>query len=276
MGVSKKHKTYRRTDTKGVTERKCTTCLEWMVEDTNNFYLMNKQFPERGYTSRCKSCNAKNNSEHQKSNKERYYQYKTGWYKSNPKKAKEQRADWHQEHKEKRIDDHRRFAKTNPEKIREYNQSHRNHDITKREWENCLRYFNHQCAYCGITEEESLKRYKQRLHKDHYDCEGANDLSNAIPSCKSCNSLKHKDDGKTWFMEQEFFKQDNLNCIDLWITKSCKDYMEVKPPYIITRKQNEDKRTYHWELWSVDDKRNMVELVDIGDKKKDLDLSLIH
>ena len=257
-------------------ERKCSECGDWLKEDINNFYLMNKNKPERGYTSRCKSCNIKINGEHQNKNKGRYNQYKVNWRKKNKEKAKKQSADWHQTHKDRRQEDFRRFVRLNPEKIKEYGQNHRDHDITKEEWECCLIIFDHRCVYCGISEEESLKIYKQRLHKDHYDCNGANDISNAVPACKMCNSFKHQDDGETWFREQEFFDEDSLDHIKWWLTEGYKEYIEDKPPYRIIKKQNEHNKKFHWELWTVDELRNTMECIHTGDKKKDLDLNLIH
>jgi hypothetical protein len=78
-----------------------------------------------------------------------------------------------------------------------------------------------------------------------------------------------------WYSGQEFFNEERYNKIIWWITEGYKDYIEDKPPYIITRKQNDDKRTFHFELWSVDEKRNMVECVDKQNKKKDLRIDLI-
>ena len=83
------------------------------------------------------------------------------------------------------------WRKDHPEKCRRYSELHRKHDITEAEWRDCLRSFNYKCAYCGISEEESLKIHKQKLHKEHSDDNGYNDLRNAVPACRSCNSSKH-------------------------------------------------------------------------------------
>lgn len=43
----------------------------------------------------------------------------------------------------------------NKDKLYEYGKKrrlHKTHEISKEEWESCLEYFNHSCAYCGITE----------------------------------------------------------------------------------------------------------------------------
>jgi hypothetical protein len=138
------------------------------------------------------------------------------------------------------------------------------------EWRKELEVFNYCCAYCGISEENSKRILKQRLHKDHADDQGYNDLRNAIPACKSCNSKKHQDDLETWYRQREFFTEERLQLINWWLTEGYKEYIEDKPPYKIIRKQNEDKRTFHWELWSVDEQRNMIECLFIRDKRKDI------
>lgn len=260
----------------GIIERRCSKCQDWLVEDINNYYMRNKKKPELGYSPECKKCVIERSAIIQNNNKERSDQYKRNWRKKNKEKAKKQSADWHQTHKERRQEDLRRFVRLNPEKVKEYGQNHRIHDITKNEWECCLIIFDHRCVYCGISEEESLKIYKQVLHKDHYDPNGVNNLSNAVPACKMCNSFKHQDDAEIWFRSQEFFDEDSLEHIKWWITEGYKEFIEDKPPYRITKKQNEDNKKFHWELWTVDEKRNIVECIHRVDKKKDLDLTLIH
>lgn len=85
-----------------------------------------------------------------------------------------------------------------------YNEKTKSHDITDVEWEKCLGHFNYSCAYCGITQEDAIKTYSNRLHREHVDCNGADDLSNCAPACKSCNSRKHT------FELSEWYDSDNL------------------------------------------------------------------
>ena len=163
------------------------------------------------------------------------------------------------------------WRRKNPEKCREYTQKHRIHDITDAEWRKELEVFNYECAYCGIVEKESLKIHKQKLHKEHIDNKGYNDLRNASPACRSCNSSKHEDSLDEWYPKQKFFTQERYNKIQWWLTEGYKDYIEDKPPYRILRKRNEGLTTYHWNLWSVDEMRNTLEIIATGNKKKDLD-----
>jgi hypothetical protein len=114
-----------------------------------------------------------------------------------------------------------------------------------------------------------------KLHKDHVDHQGYNDLRNAVPACRSCNDSKHTNSLDEWYKQQKFFDEDKYNKIISWINEGYKEHIENKPPYRIVRrqnvkKQNDDKKTFHFELWTVDKYRNMIECIKIGKKKKDL------
>ena len=168
------------------------------------------------------------------------------------------------------------WRKKNPEKLKVYNQKHRNHDITEKEWQDCLKVFNNTCAYCGLPIEEHIvkrngKYIVMKFHKDHVDDKGYNDIRNAVPSCQSCNSSKHTSDMEEWYPSKEFYTEEKYNKIIWWITEGYKDYIEDKPPYRLTRERNEGLTTYHWNLWTVDDMRNALEIIATGDKKRDLD-----
>jgi hypothetical protein len=87
----------------------------------------------------------------------------------------------------------------NPNKQAEYNRNHKNHDITKNEWEECKKYFNNSCAYCEMTEKEHREHHNQQLHKEHVDHNGDNNLSNCVPACRSCNSEKNDKEFEEWY-----------------------------------------------------------------------------
>jgi hypothetical protein len=123
---------------------------------------------------------------------------------------------------------YREWQRNNTDKIKEYNNNHRKHDISKKEWEYCKKYFEYECAYCGITEKQAKKLYKQGLHKEHVEHYGSNNLSNCVPSCKICNSSKRKAELNIWYNKQEFFKQDRLDKIIKWVTEDYKEYIERK------------------------------------------------
>lgn len=139
--------------------------------------------------------------------------------------------NWQKENK-KTTGDHNRYRRMN-----------KDHRITTEEWNNCLTYFNNSCAYCGISEKEAIKTQGQKLHKEHVDHDGANDLSNAVPSCKSCNSSKHTSDIDLWYVPERvnFYSKDKFNKIMNWIKSDHKEY--IKP---IKEKRKYTKKDPKW------------------------------
>jgi len=169
----------------------------------------------------------------------------------------------------------------NPDKLRGYNEKHRNHDILESEWKANQKYFNFECAYCGLPIEKHIvyrngNEILMSFHKEHVDDEGYNDVRNCVPSCGSCNSGKR---AKTLdeFLERGFidgFTEERYNKIIKWITEDYKKYIIEKPPYRIIKKKNEHDNKFHWNLWSVDEMRNTIEVLATSVKKKDLDIHI--
>lgn len=218
---------YHRINADGELEKRCSTHYinfpdenVWMP-CTDEYFHKNKTNKKDGLHPYCKKCNSKKGSIHYQNNREKHdLNHKNNyqgtlkhkkWSSKNNQKYKHRQSEWRRE---------------NPDKIKEYNEKHRAHDITITEWQYALSFFNYQCAYCGITEQNSLKVQKQRLHKDHVDCNGANDLSNAVPACRSCNSKKHQDNMEEWFITQEFFSEKRLQKIYQWLSTGYMKYIE--------------------------------------------------
>ena len=163
----------------------------------------------------------------------------------------------------------------NPEKIKEYQENHREHDISISEWNVCLDSFGNTCAYCGLPVEEHIGKRKDKyvvmnLHKEHVEHDGYNDIRNAVPSCRSCNSSKRQHDMEEWFRKQKFFSQDRLNKIIWWMTEGYKSCIEEKLPYKILRKKNEVGENYHYELWSINELRNLDEIIIIDELRENI------
>jgi len=236
----------------------------WFPATTEYFYYNDKNKTDYLHPS-CKRCDIVKGGIIFQANRERSYashrKYQgtpkwKAYSKRNQIKAKPKRTEWRQAH---------------PEKCIEYSKKHRNHDITEVEWRKELEVFDYKCAYCGMTEEESKRTQNQVLHKEHVDTGGYNDLRNAVPACRSCNSGKHEDDLEEWYFEQEFFDEDRYDKIIWWIEEGYKEYIDNKPPYRIIRKKNEDNNKFHHELWSVDEYRNMVECLHKRTTKKEIE-----
>jgi len=234
------------------------------LPSTLEFFYNNNQSKTDGLGTWCKKCSIIKGGIVFQANRERSYEshrkyqgtakWKT-YSRGNQIRSKGNRTKWRKEH---------------PEKCIEYSKQHRNHDITDAEWRRELEVFEYSCAYCGMTEEESKRIQNQKLHKEHVDTGGYNDLRNAVPACRSCNSGKHEDDLEEWYTEQDFFTEERYNKIIWWIEEGFKDYIDDKPPYRIIRKRNEGLNTYHGELWTVDKYRNMIECIEVRQSKKEI------
>lgn len=162
----------------------------------------------------CKQCTIKKSGKWQNENKEQAYEniYR---FKKTPK--------WHEynyNYGQGRKGEIKQYKKEHPEKTKQYNKNHsrKKHDISKEELDDLYTYTKFSCMYCGITEEESLKTYKQHLHKDHAYNDGSNGIENCVLACKRCNSLKHTKDWDEWFIPtNKLFNQDRYDKIKNWL-----------------------------------------------------------
>lgn len=78
-------------------------------------------------------------------------------------------------------------------------------------WEETLRQFEYKCSYCN--------KEVDKLTQDHIVpvSKGGGYLrSNIVPACKSCNSSKGNKDMITWYREQDYFIEGNLEKIKEW------------------------------------------------------------
>lgn len=257
----------------GTIHKWCSHKKHWVEMNDNNFYKNPKNSID-GYSPNCKKCDIERAGINQKNNKERAYEQHAKYRKTN------KYLKWGRKHGEQqRLSGYnKRYYKNNPEKMKLYAQQHQNHDISSKEEKAMLNFFNDQCAYCGMTVNESKNKYGEKLHKEHVDDDGDNDLSNCIPACKGCNCSKYNNNMKEWYIKQDFYLEERYNKIIFWITEGYKDHIEEKPPYKITKQKVEKENgtyKFQFELWSVDKDRNMVELLDIKSKKKYLNLDLV-
>lgn len=79
--------------------------------------------------------------------------------------------------------------------------------LSDEEWNETLKYFRYQCAYCGSSE---------KLTYDHfYPFSKGGDFmkGNIIPCCKSCNSSKNSKLFEEWYKKQTFYSKIRENKI---------------------------------------------------------------
>lgn len=213
----------------GIDHKICRVCENWFPCNEEYFY---RKKSYDGFDTYCKKCvieKAKNsNVDINNRNKN------TVKWMAKPENREAKRL-----HGKKYRDSgkQREWARNNKDKIREYNdyrKMNKKHDITKEEWAICKEYFNNSCAYCGLHIDEHFKSWKGKLkkidlHKDHVDHNGANDLSNCVPACQSCNSSKWVFTLDEWYNEDnKHFSQKRLDKILQWLNTDYLNYLKRK------------------------------------------------
>lgn len=204
--------------------KECKTCKE--NKETSEFYSQAKRSKSRGeyiyYHPECKSCAIKKSTKWMSDNYHKYREYQNEYAREN-KEYKKIRAIRTKESGRVLI-----WARKNKDKIRGYNIRRQNkiHEIFNQEWTDCKIYFNNSCAYCEMTVEEHYKVFNQDLHREHVDHEGANDLSNCVAACKSCNSSKRTSPLEEWYNEEnENYTEVRMNKIGEWLFKDYMNYI---------------------------------------------------
>ncbi|MCP1159370.1 HNH endonuclease [Bacillus infantis] len=212
----------------GIEYKMCASCDEWHPMNEDWFYK-NKSSPD-GFHPYCK----------EKAKEKAWNNYKddpTGEKKS--KKAENMKDYAHTYNglikRRKAVENWRakggskEYYSKNKNELIKYNTEHykrKKHNFSNKEWENCKKYFQYQCAYCGMSEEFHKEIHKQQLHKEHVIHDGSNDLSNCVPSCKNCNSQKHDIDFDYWYVNRcPKYSEERYNKIMKWINSDYKLYI---------------------------------------------------
>lgn len=220
----------------------CTKCGK-EIKATPEYFYRDGQTRD-GLSPQCKECrNAEilesypNFEARRKSyrvkNKEKLQEYRKKYYKENIDKIKAH----YEEHKHKYKIAKDIYYQNNKEKIKEqrrtyqkfYNATERGkevqrkaqhrrrarqnkliYDFTPEQWEYAKSYFNFECAYCGMTEEEHYKEFNEQLHQEHFipvTENGNHTKDNIIPACRRCNGGKRNDNFYEWYPKQSFYNK---------------------------------------------------------------------
>lgn len=198
----------------------CSICSE--EKELTEYYTQNRKSKDgvewNYYNPECKECTKKRSDKWQKSiDPERRRAY---FRKCDSKESRKKvKRDFSKTQKENGY--FKDYQQQNKEKFSEYGKNRRmnkEHVISDQEWFECLDFFKDSCAYCGITEGEAFERYGQLLHKEHVDHNGTNDITNCVPACKGCNSLKHIFEFNEWYNENNpIFSKRRYNKIVKWL-----------------------------------------------------------
>lgn len=184
------------------------------------------------YHPKCKECDKKAQRQRILENHEEYLAYLKKYnkeYFSTP-----EGREVHRKHSQTFRDrgQFRKWQQENKDKIIGYNlkrKMNKKHEISKKEWDSCKEYFNNSCAYCGMSEKAAKEKYNQQLHKEHVEHTGANDISNCVPACKSCNGSKNTMELNEWYNENNpNFTYERLEKIHKWLNKDYKEYIKIK------------------------------------------------
>ena len=82
------------------------------------------------------------------------------------------------------------------------------------EWSAVLKFFNHECAYCGA---------KDGLEQEHIipvNDGGTYRIGNIVPSCRSCNASKGTKNVDSWYNKSEVFDAERLQKINIYRCKT--------------------------------------------------------
>ncbi len=202
--------------------KKCTKCEETYPATEEFFYKQKTHTKKKGsfykLSSWCKPCTIKNSFQWAKSidperRKEYFKKCDSQQYR------KELKREYSKKQKESGY--YKQYQEDNKDKFSGYGKNRRmnkEHEISETEWFECLDFFNNSCAYCGISEGEAYEKYDQLLHKEHVDHDGANDITNCVPSCKGCNASKHLFSLNEWYNDDNpIYSKRRYNRIVKWI-----------------------------------------------------------
>lgn len=212
----------------------CNSCKEWLPCTDEYFYKVKNNLD--GLRPDCKECTKKKATQWQQDNYERYHEWFT---ERNSKRGREYyyivNKPWNEENKDRILKTKRNWDKNNPDKLRKYGKKriqNKKHKISNKEWLSCKEYFNYSCAYCELHQDKHFRLWKGEmkqfdLHKEHVIHNGANDLSNCVPSCQSCNSSKHDFSLGDWYNEENpNYTEERLNKILKWLKEDYMNYIK--------------------------------------------------
>ena len=200
--------------------KKCTTCGEWKIANTDNFGKDKRG--KFGLRSQCKVCKKEYQKEYRENNKEHYKEKNKEYYKEHREKYKENYEDNKEYIKEYNKEYSKEYRKTQKGKEKYKNNSNKyinrlksqGKGITTKQYKEMMNFFDWKCAYSNIPYE------KYAIHKDYIlpiANGGLNEVWNIVPMYKNYNSSKSaRIDVLNWYKAQEYFSEERLAKIVEW------------------------------------------------------------
>lgn len=226
----------------GIDHKFCNNHYKYYPEEnpwfpaTLEYFYQNKTSKVDGLNPYCKKCGSQRAIQQWKDDPIKHRESHKK-YEKTPKFK-----EWSKKNREDQKEYLIQYRKDNKEKMNAYcmvRSQHKSHKINSKEWYDCKEYFNNSCAYCGMTEEEHRKLFKQDLHKEHVDHEGSRYLNNCVPGCRKCNTSKHTATLEEWYnINNPVFTQEKYNKILQWINYDHKLYIMPEKPKREYKKKN--------------------------------------
>lgn len=195
--------------------RRCTKCQQEFPATPEYFNRM--KAGKYGLRATCRECQKIDGHEWYRNNTEKSHAKTRRWQAANPDKVRLYNHNNRMKNLEDRRERSRQWHRTNAERSSEYQmrfrREHRDYirmashirrqrkrqlieDFTVEQWENCLRYWNGVCCYCGAQQS-----FFHTIEQDHFvslTAGGGYTALNIVPACKSCNISKHNYDARDW------------------------------------------------------------------------------
>ena len=194
--------------------RRCSKCGTEKELNIQNFHKKNTGIG--GFASQCKACKREYDQQRYSRNREKISQAKATYYQNNKATLRKSQLAYYYANREKCRHASNRWQRENPirrrmtcEKSRSLKQGGAA-TLSENEWAMILEEFHNSCAYCGITEKESLTKYGELLHQEHViplSIGGPYSLGNVVPSCRSCNSSKTNHDFVDWYRHSKQYDE---------------------------------------------------------------------
>lgn len=192
---------------------------KWYYDNKEKDNERNKQYREENreqilnYHKQYRKNNKDKINEYLESNKERIAKVKKEYSIKNREQIRIHAKQWIENNKDKAKERKKRYLKSEKGKIAKFKSQTRRRKsekdslkygfITLEQWNQCKLHFNNSCCYCG--------KESNRLEKEHFipiSKGGKSDVTNILPSCKSCNSSKCDEDFGDWYPKQKYYSRD--------------------------------------------------------------------
>ncbi len=207
----------------GVVLKQCFKCKEFKpLED-----FRPRPSSKDGRRGVCRICQRKQKNENFQKNIEVCRDKARQYYEKNKQRLQDYHKQYYLDDRQKFLDRAKQYAESNKDRIVEYKKRYHElnrfdavaaehykkaeargliADLTEQQWNDCLAYFNYECAYCG----DSSQRVLCQEHVIPVSKMGNYTASNIVPACASCNSRKRSRYFVEWFKSTEFFSQEKL------------------------------------------------------------------